>query len=359
MNVGFGASDPDGLPVAWDVRMGRRNGTNGWCCFTGGTLGVRLDQAGVYRFSAHALDRELLASDRPSQVVRIGGATGEPPLAAGSLSPLSGPVPFQVQWDLSASHDPDGTVQTYCVNCNNSGFFACTSNPAGSCTFDLPGAYWIDVLIQDDAGDCDALSLYAVATPAPGGGDTTPPAVAMIAPADGAAVSGEVALAADATDAGSGVARVDFLLDGATLLGSDASAPFALSWDSGSTPPGAHQLHAIACDGAGNSGASAPVEVTVAAPAPPAAAITSPAHNSIVPRRTTVTIQASATPGSYPVGRVEFFVNGALTCTDTSAPYSCAWRVPAKGGRTYTLLAHAIDAKGAIGVSPAVTVGAK
>ena len=46
------------------------------------------------------------------------------------------------------------------------------------------------------------------------------------------------------------------------------------------------------------------------------------------------------------VAKVNFFVNGILLSTDTAAPYSATWRVPAKHNALYTLTAKASDAAG-------------
>lgn len=91
--------------------------------------------------------------------------------------------------------------------------------------------------------------------------DSSVPQVALTAPADGAAVSGVVALSANATD-DAGVERVDFLLNGA-LIASDAQAPYTANWNSASASNGAHTLHARAEDIAGNTATSAPVRVNV------------------------------------------------------------------------------------------------
>jgi hypothetical protein len=39
-------------------------------------------------------------------------------------------------------------------------------------------------------------------------------------------------------------------------------------------------------------------------------------------------------------------VNGTLKCSDTTAPYTCAWAVPKQANVTYTLMATAFDAAG-------------
>lgn len=78
---------------------------------------------------------------------------------------------------------------------------------------------------------------------------------------------------------------------------------------------------------------------------PPAVSITSPADGALVARKATVTITATAND-NVGVTHVDFLVNGALQCTDTSAPYSCNWRVPAAPNKTYQLQARAFDQAG-------------
>jgi glucose/arabinose dehydrogenase len=87
---------------------------------------------------------------------------------------------------------------------------------------------------------------------------------------------------------------------------------------------------------------------------PPTVSITSPANNALVARKSNVTITAAAND-NVGVTRVEFLVNGALQCTDTSAPYSCTWRTPASPNKTFQLQARAFDAAGN-SASAAVTV---
>lgn len=91
--------------------------------------------------------------------------------------------------------------------------------------------------------------------------DGVAPEVTLTAPDDGAIVEGDVTVSASASD-DVGVERVEFLLDGA-LLGSDATAPYSMVWDSATAASGEHQLQARALDLAGNVGTSAAVVVTV------------------------------------------------------------------------------------------------
>jgi subtilisin family serine protease len=90
---------------------------------------------------------------------------------------------------------------------------------------------------------------------------------------------------------------------------------------------------------------------------PPVVSITSPLNNSVVVRRSNVIITANASD-KIGVTKVEFYINGALQCTDTTQSYTCNWNVPAKPGATYSLLAKAYDSNN-MGQSAIVYVTSK
>ncbi|HBT62044.1 MAG TPA: hypothetical protein DEB40_09905, partial [Elusimicrobia bacterium] len=91
--------------------------------------------------------------------------------------------------------------------------------------------------------------------------DSTLPAVAITAPANGASVSGSVNIAASASD-NAGVTRVEFYVDG-VLKGTDNGAPYSYGLDTTGLSNGSHALVAKAYDAAGNAGQSAQVSVVV------------------------------------------------------------------------------------------------
>ena len=95
--------------------------------------------------------------------------------------------------------------------------------------------------------------------------DTTAPTVSLSAPANGATVSGSVALAATAAD-NVGVARVEFSVDG-VLVGTDTSSPYAATWSATGAALGSHTIVAKAYDAAGNSSTSSAAVSVVAPPA--------------------------------------------------------------------------------------------
>ena len=85
--------------------------------------------------------------------------------------------------------------------------------------------YTYTVKAFDAGGNVSAPSEpLIVTTPA---GDTTPPTVSLTAPAGGATVSGTTSLSATASDS-SGVAGVQFLLDGSPVGAEDTTAPYSL-----------------------------------------------------------------------------------------------------------------------------------
>ena len=73
--------------------------------------------------------------------------------------------------------------------------------------------------------------------------------------------------------------------------------------------------------------------------------ITNPANGATLARKANVTLTANAND-NVGVARVEFYVNGSLQCTDSSASYSCNWKVPNPPNRTYQIEARAFDQAG-------------
>jgi glucose/arabinose dehydrogenase len=88
----------------------------------------------------------------------------------------------------------------------------------------------------------------------------------------------------------------------------------------------------------------------------PTVSITNPANGANVARRSTVTITATASD-NVGVARMEFLVNGALQCADTTSPYSCNWSVPNAKNVTYQLQARAFDQAGNVGTSSIQVTG--
>jgi hypothetical protein len=122
------------------------------------------------------------------------------------------------------------------------------------------GSYTLTATAADNAGLTSTATITVTVTAA-GGNDTTAPAVAFTAPADGAAVSGTVPLTATASDA-SGIASVQFRVNGAALGSPVTAAPYTVEWNTAALASGSYTLTATAADNAGLT-STATITVTV------------------------------------------------------------------------------------------------
>ncbi len=194
-------------------------------------------------------------------------------------------------------------------------------------------------------------------TPPP---DSTPPTVSLTAPTSGSFVSGtSVAMSANPVDnaGGSGIARVDFYLDGsATPVGTVSASPYTWTWNTMVLTNSSHTVSAKAVDNAGNVSTAASVTVTVDNSAP-TVTITAPAANAFL-KGTAVTISATApdNTGGSGTNKVEFLVDNVVKCTDTASPYSCSWNTTTATAGTHSLTAKGYDNQNNVGTSTAATV---
>ena len=145
------------------------------------------------------------------------------------------------------------------------------------------------------------LDSFKVTGTVPPPGNTVP-AVTLTGPANGAtfAAPASVLLTATASDTGGSIARVEFY-SGATLLGTEWTAPYAFTWSS--VPAGTYSLTAVAYDNTGVKGTSAPRTIVVSG------AVTTPPR-AVVFRKSV----DHATVTSY---RLDVFASGANPATAT------------------------------------------
>ena len=245
-----------------------------------------------------------------------------------SASDNVGVVGVQFQLD-GANLGAEDAVSPYTVSWNT--------------TTSANGTHSLTAIARDAAGNrttSAAVSVTVSNAPVP---DTTPPAVSISSPANGATVSGNISISANASD-NVGVVGVQFQLDGANLGAEDTTSPYSTSWNTSTATNGAHTLRAIARDAAGNK-ATASVSVTVSNDtAPPTTSITSPANGASVSG--TITVSASASDNVGVVG-VQFQLDGAnLGAEDTASPFSTTWNSTKASNGTHTLGAIARDAAG-------------
>jgi len=123
------------------------------------------------------------------------------------------------------------------------------ADPLGTCTA-TAGAYF------DDRSICATLraARFFGVVPTTGGGggmpDVAAPTAAIVSPADGDTVTGQVTIVVAAND-DIAMGSVSLTIDGADA-GTDDLAPYQFAWDATAAGPGMHALVATARDAAGN-----------------------------------------------------------------------------------------------------------
>ena len=169
-----------------------------------------------------------------------------------------------------------------------------------------------------------------------------PPSVDIISPKDEAVIwttdkTASVTIKARASD-DFGVKSVEYYIDG-KRVGSGASVKVNLH-------VGSHTIRAVVTDTAGQTSSDS-VRVTVKRDNPPHVSITTPKNGEVfwtTSGRYTLTIKATASDDRS-VKRVEFYVDGKKTYTDTKAPYET--KATLRVGN-HKIEARAIDTSGQV-----------
>ncbi|HVU24052.1 MAG TPA: Ig-like domain-containing protein [Opitutus sp.] len=211
------------------------------------------------------------------------------------------------------------------------------------------GSYQITARATDNSGAVTTSSARVVTVVA-----GTAPTVTLANPSiDGAVRVGNTVALSAVTSGGNGpIKAVQFFVNG-SLLGSDNSAPYSVSW----TPatPGNYQILAVATDSAGVSAVSTPLIVPVLANGAPSVLMLTPADGATASAGLPLTLTANATDVDGTVVGVRYFVNGNIVGdTATAAPFAVTWTPTATG--TYAIIAEATDNSGNVVLSPSHTV---
>jgi hypothetical protein len=193
------------------------------------------------------------------------------------------------------------------------------------------------------------------------GQDSTPPVVAISAPAVGAWLRGPVAVAATASDAQSGIAQVEFFMNigaGDVSCGVDTGSPYAATC----TPPAGYTgpvtFKAVATNGVGATATASvaanwdntPPIATLAVPAPPTTMASGIAFH----------LAATASDVGSGVAKVEFYFGpcgaGTLIGSDAAAPYETNWNTTTAPDGPTSVWAMAYDVAGNTGLSVCYSV---
>jgi len=173
------------------------------------------------------------------------------------------------------------------------------------------GQNTIQVRATDATGRVGTASISVVL-------DTIPPELAIDSPSDNSAVRGTIDFDASAMDVapGSGVARVDFSVDG-TLFASLTAAPYETTLDTTSLADGFHTLESLAVDAKNNS-TSVSVSVRVDN-TPPNVAIVDPSNGAYAAG--TVALDVAGSDGGSGLASIQMLAGGVAPTGDGSIAY--------------------------------------
>lgn len=170
--------------------------------------------------------------------------------------------------------------------------------------------------------------------------DTSPPTVELAMPAPGELMRGTADVLVTATD-DTRVTQVDLYSDG-VLVSGDTVPPHEWKLETSGLGDGIHVLEALAQDGVGNVGQSAPVEVLVDNTAP-TVKITEPASGDVISGSLALKLEiADATA----VGQVVHRVDGHEVGVDNAAPWDWTWDSTTVEDGDHDLAVTARDAAG-------------
>jgi len=144
---GSASSDPDGTIASYSWDFG--NGTTG----TGATPSATYTEAGTFNVTLTVTD-DAGETNSVSTTVEIVAAANQPPVANPG-GPYNGTVDVAVQFDGSASSDPDGTIASYSWDFGN-GTTGTGATP--SATYTEAGTFNVTLTVTDDAGETNSVS---------------------------------------------------------------------------------------------------------------------------------------------------------------------------------------------------------
>lgn len=248
-------------------------------------------------------------------------------------------------------YSPAGTNK-WTRACTGSLFINTTTTCSWSTTTVPDGTYDVRAAIDTLAGTRYSTVQTDVLV------DNTKPAVTMTDP--GTPLSGTRTFSATATDAGSGVETVELQYSQGTTgtwktLCTVTSAPWSCRYDTTALTGGTYSFRAVATDAVGLQSTSAAVANRVVDNTVSSVSLADPGQ--YLTGTVTLTAAANASAGIASV-RIQRAPAGGSTwtdvCTDTTAPYTCAFDTRSVGDGSYDLRAQLVDTRGTITTSAVV-----
>jgi peptidoglycan/xylan/chitin deacetylase (PgdA/CDA1 family) len=205
-----------------------------------------------------------------------------------------------------------------------------TNGTSYSAAFTVSTTTTVKYRAYDNAGNAEPVNTQLITV------DAAVPSVSVTAPADGATVSGIVALSATVTNLSPD--HVDFRVDG-TTVGTASSAPYTVNWDSNTVADGPHTLLAEAVS-SGSTTDSSSVSFSVNNNQPPpdttppistiscnASSCGSGWFNAAV----SITLAATDNAGGSGVAQIRYTTDGSTPTSSHGTVYAGAFTVATSG----------------------------
>jgi phosphatidylserine/phosphatidylglycerophosphate/cardiolipin synthase-like enzyme len=334
ITVSQGQPPPGALPAGWSAADVGATGATGSSSFANGVYSVTGAGADVwgtsdqFQYAYRTLTGDGTIVARVTSIQNVHAWTKAGVMIRNSLSPSAAHafmlvaasaakgVPFQRRpADGAATVSSAGSLSTAprwvrLVRAGNliTGYESANGvnwTVVGSDTFTMGSTVLIGLAVSSHVTGVNATATFdnvtiSSSTPPP---SNQPPSVSLTSPAQGATFTAPatISIAASATDSDGTIAKVDFY-SGATLLGTDTTAPYVLTWSN--VPAGTYTLRATATDDDGAATTSSNVTVTVGTAPPPTGLPSGWAHADI---------------GVTPIAGDATFSNGVYTITGSGA----------------------------------------
>jgi len=259
----------------------------------------------------------------------------------GTVWTVNPPTPVSpTGWVVIRQPDPVGEVPPTEVGTGILGKFKYISNLDAFMLLDVHGDVWLWKPVGWSNPGSNVAPTVSITSPASGTSYTAPASVVVNA---------------NASDSDGSVTRVDFYA-GTTLIGSDSSAPYSVTWSN--VVAGSYSLTAKAVDNGGASTTSAAVAITVtaAANAAPSVSISAPAAGTHFAAGAAVPVTAAASDSDGSIASVMLYADGVAFATlgGASPPYTASVTGLAAG--SHVLTAKATDNGGASTTSAGVSI---
>jgi len=277
---------------------------------------------GSFALSAKATDDQGLSTTSALVNITVNPPAANIPPVVSITSPVNGAgfvAGASVEITAQAS-DTDGSVAKVEFFVNGSKIGEDLISPYQVNWTAVQGTAQVTAVATDNLSAFTTSAAISLTITAQGGGA---PIVAITSPVSGSsfATGTTVTIAANASDAGGSVAKVEFLVN-AAVIGEDATAPYQINWVA---VAGNASITARATDNEGNTATSSPVAVSVGINAAPSIQLTAPATNSTFAAGSQVLITANASDPDGSIAKVEFLRNNVKIGEDLTPPYEFTW----------------------------------